>query len=306
MKIAVIQMNSVSDVQANIAKARALIERVVDLEGPDWVCLPEHWNWAGGTTADKVANGDTLPGGPAYSAAQELAAKHKIWVHSGSVLERASLPVPGDTPAGRRPPGTGDKVHNTTVVFNRTGAEVAVYRKIHLFDITLPDGTAYRESASVIPGRDVVTYDCEGLKVGCAICYDLRFPELFQALAAEGAELIALPSSFTLQTGKDHWDVLCRARAIETETYFAAPGQCGSFLAPSPDKLGNERRFTYGHSLIADPWGHVIAKVSDGEGFACARIDKAFLRKCRAGIPVADHKVIGREMEAVRWSARRS
>ncbi len=289
MKIAVIQMNSVSDVQANIAKARALIERVVDLEGPDWVCLPEHWNWAGGTTADKVANGDTVPGGHAYSAAQELAAKHKIWIHSGSVLERAM---------------GGQKVLNTTVVFDRAGREVAVYRKIHLFDITLPDGTAYRESASVIPGREIVTYDCEGLKVGCAICYDLRFPELFQALAAEGAELIALPSSFTLQTGKDHWDVLCRARAIETETYFAAPGQCGSFLAPSPGQGGNERRFTYGHSLIADPWGHVVAKVSDGEGFACTRIDKAFLQKCRAGIPVADHKVIGREMDAVQWRQR--
>lgn len=280
MKIAVIQMNSVADVGANIAKARGLIERAVDLEGPDWVCLPEHWNWAGGTTADKVANGDSVPGGAAYEAAQALAAKHKIWVHSGSVLERAK----GDS-----------KVHNTSVVFDRAGREVAVYRKIHLFDITLPDGTAYRESAGVIPGREVVTYDCEGLRFGCAICYDLRFPELFQALAAQGAQVIALPSSFTLQTGKDHWEVLCRARAIETETYFVAPGQCGSFVAP-----GNERRFTYGHSLVADPWGHVIAKVSDGEGFACARIDPELIARCRANIPVAQHKVIGRDMEPVR------
>lgn len=286
MKIAVIQMNSVSDVAANIAKARGLIERVVDQEGPDWVCLPEHWNWAGGSTKDKVANGDSVPGGPAYIAAQELAAKYKIWVHSGSVLERAK--------------GAG-KVHNTTVVFDRTGSEVAVYRKIHLFDITLPDGTEYRESASVIPGREVVTYDCEGLRIGCAICYDLRFPELFQALAAEGADMIALPSSFTLQTGKDHWEVLCRARAIETETYFVAPGQCGSFMAPSLDKTGHERRFTYGHSLVADPWGHVIAKVSDGEGFACARVDTAYIARCRANIPVGEHKVIGAEMAPVRW-----
>ncbi len=218
MKIAVIQMNSVSDVAANIAKVRDLVGRVVDQEGPDWVCLPEHWNWAGGATKDKVANGDTVPGGPAYAAAQELAARYKIWIHSGSVLERAN----GEA-----------KVHNTTVVFDRAGAEAAVYRKIHLFDITAPDGTEYRESASVIAGREIVTYDCEGVMVGCAICYDLRFPELFQALAAKGAQLIALPSSFTLQTGKDHWEVLCRARAIETETYFAAPGQCGSFLAPA-------------------------------------------------------------------------
>ena len=284
MKIACIQMNSVSDVAANIAKATSVIERCVDLEGPDWVCLPEHWNWAGGSTKDKVANGDTVPGGPAYAAAQALAAKHKIWVHSGSVLERAK---------------SGEKVHNTTVVFDRAGRQVAVYRKIHLFDITLPDGTAYRESAGVIPGREIVTYDCEGLRVGCAICYDLRFPELFQALTAAGAELIALPSSFTLQTGKDHWEVLCRARAIETETYFAAPGQCGSFIAP-----GNDKRFTYGHSLIADPWGDVVAKVSDGEGFATARIDKAYVARVRANIPVAEHKVIGREMEPVRRGQR--
>ena len=295
MKIAVIQMNSVSDVAANIAKATALIERAVDLEGPDWVCLPEHWNWAGGTTKDKAANGDTIPGGAAYLAMQKLAMKHKIWVHSGSVLERAPAPG-GRLPAGVSPGASqSSKVHNTTVVFDRAGREVAVYRKIHLFDITLPDGTQYRESAGVLPGREVVTYDCEGITVGCAICYDLRFPELFQALAAKGAQIIALPSSFTLQTGKDHWEVLCRARAIETETYFVAPGQCGSFMAP-----GNDRRFTYGHSLVADPWGHVIAKVSDGEGFACARIDKAFIAQCRANIPVADHKVIGREMEPVR------
>ena len=285
MKIAVIQMNSVSDVAANIAKATSLIERCVDLEGPDWVCLPEHWNWAGGSTKDKVANGDTVPGGPAYDATQKLAARHGIWVHSGSVLERARA---------------SQKVHNTTVVFDRAGREVAVYRKIHLFDITLPDGTAYRESAGVVPGREIVTYDCEGLKVGCAICYDLRFPELFQALTAAGAEMIALPSSFTLQTGKDHWEVLCRARAIETETYFVAPGQCGSFIAPDSKTGGNERRHTYGHSLIADPWGHVIAKVSDGEGFATARVDKAYIAQCRANIPVAEHKVIGREMEPVR------
>lgn len=285
MKLGIIQMCSVSDVAANIAKATSLIERCVGEDGARWVCLPEHWNWAGGSTRDKVANADDVPGGRAYSAAHALAVKHGIWVHAGSLLERAKG-IDGKPL---------DKVHNTTVVFDPSGNQVALYRKIHLFDIKLPDGMEYRESATVIPGREIVTYDCEGLKVGCAICYDLRFPELFQALAAAGAELIALPSSFTLQTGKDHWEVLCRARAIETETYFAAPGQCGSFLAP-----GNERRFTYGHSLIADPWGHVIAKASDGEGWVCARVDRAFLAQCRANIPVASHKVIGREMEPVR------
>jgi predicted amidohydrolase len=279
MKIAVIQMNSVSDKAANIAQARSLIDRAVDLEGPDWLLLPEHWNWAGGSTADKLANADDVPGGPAYAAAQELAARHKVWIHAGSLLER----VKGE-----------DKVYNTTVVFDRTGREVARYRKIHLFDITAPDGTSYRESASVKPGREVVTYDCEGVTVGCAICYDLRFPELFQALVARGSQLIALPAAFTLQTGKDHWEVLCRARAIETETYFVASGQTGAFTAGSGDK-----RFTYGHSLVADPWGHVVAKASDGIGFITSRLDMAFVEKCRQQIPVAEHKVIGAEMAPV-------
>jgi deaminated glutathione amidase len=134
-------------------------------------------------------------------------------------------------------------------------------------------------------GDKVVTYDCEGVTVGCSICYDLRFPDLFQALAEKGAELIAMPAAFTMQTGKDHWEVLLRARAIETETYVCASAQTGSFT------VGNEQRHTYGHSLVADPWGHVVAKASDGVGIVSARIDPARVKKVRAMIPVAEHKV---------------
>jgi deaminated glutathione amidase len=272
MKLAVLQMNSVSDVSANIAEATRLVERAVGDEGADWLCLPEHWNWAGGGPRDKLANADA-PRGRAYAAMQALAAKHKIWLHAGSALERV---------------GGEEKVWNVTYAFDREGREAARYAKIHLFDITAPDGMVYAESASVKPGREVVTYLCEGVTVGCAICYDLRFPELFQALAQKGAELIALPSSFTLQTGKDHWEVLIRARSIETQCYMAAPGQQGSFLGG-----GGETRHTYGHSLITDPWGHVIAKASDGAGLATARLDRGFLAKCRAQIPLMSHKVIG-------------
>jgi nitrilase len=274
MKLAVLQMNSVSDVAANIAEATRLVERASGEEGADWLCLPEHWNWAGGGTDVKLANADA-PRGRAYQAMQALAARHKIWLHAGSLLER----VPGE-----------NKVWNVTYAFDRQGREVARYAKIHLFDITTPDGMVYAESATVKPGREIVTYDCEGMQVGCAICYDLRFPELFKALRHRGAQLIALPSSFTLQTGKDHWEVLIRARAIETQCYVAAPGQHGSFTGPK-----GETRHTYGHSLIADPWGHVIAKASDGPGLAAARYDAAFLAKCRAQIPLMTHKVIGRE-----------
>jgi nitrilase len=272
MQLAALQMNSVSDVAANIAEATRLVERAVGEEGADWLCLPEHWNWAGGATSDKLAHADQ-PRGRAYQAARALAARHRVWLHAGSLLER----VPGE-----------DKVWNVTYAFDRQGREVARYAKIHLFDITTPDGMVYAESTTVKPGREIVTYDCEGVTVGCAICYDLRFPELFQALAQRGAQLIALPSSFTLQTGKDHWEVLIRARAIETECYLAAPGQCGGFIGAK-----GETRHTYGHSLVADPWGHVIAKASDGPGLAAARYDAGFLAKCRAQIPLMGHKVIG-------------
>ena len=246
MKVSLIQMNSISDKAANIAAAEALIERAVAEEAPDWVLLPEQFDWAGGSRTDKLANAETLPGGPAYAMA---------------------------------------RAHNTSVVFNRDGDEIARYRKIHLFDVTTPDGTAYKESATVKAGDAVVTYDCEGVTVGCSICYDLRFPDLFQALAEKGAEMIAMPAAFTMQTGKDHWEVLLRARAIETETYVCASAQTGSFT------VGNESRQTYGHSLVADPWGHVIAQASDGVGVVSARIDPARVKKVRSLIPVAQHRV---------------
>lgn len=271
MKIALMQMNSVSDKAANIAQARDLISRAVDLEGPDWISLPEHFDWAGGGPADKLANADGSHGGPAFDFAQEMAAKHRVWVHAGSFMVR----VEGE-----------DRIYNTTVAFNREGKAVARYEKIHLFDITAPGGQVYKESATVKPGANIVTYDCEGLTIGCAICYDIRFPELFQALAERGAHVVALPAAFTLQTGKDHWEVLCRARAIETQTYFAACAQTGAFVS------GGETRHTYGHSLVVDPWGHVVAKASDGVGFIAARIDPELIAKVRGMIPVAEHKVL--------------
>jgi nitrilase len=272
MKIAVIQMNSLSDKAANLAEATRLIERAVGEEGPDWVILPEHFDWAGGTSADKLANADGPEGGPARDFAQSMAVRHGIWLHAGSFMSR----VPGE-----------NRIHNRTVVFDRVGRQVATYDKIHLFDITAPDGQAYRESATVKPGDAVITYDCEGVTVGCSICYDIRFPELFQELRRQGAELIALPAAFTLQTGKDHWEVLARARAIETQTWFVASAQTGSFLH------GAERRFTYGHSLVVDPWGHVVARASDGPGYVTARIDRDLTRRVRGMIPVFEHKVLG-------------
>jgi predicted amidohydrolase len=270
MKVSLIQMNSISDKAANVAAAEALIERAVREEGPDWVLLPEFFDWAGGFKADKLRNAETFPGGPAYKMARRQAIKHRIFVHAGSIMEK----IEGE-----------DRIRNTSVVFNRDGEEIARYRKIHLFDVMTPDGASYNESQTVKAGDQVVTYDCEGVTVGCSICYDLRFPDLFQALAQKGAEMIALPASFTLQTGKDHWEVLLRARAIETETYVCASAQTGSFA------IGNEQRHTYGHSLVSDPWGHVVAKASDGVGIVSARLDPERVKRVRAMIPVAEHRV---------------
>ena len=270
MKVSLIQMNSINDKAANIAAARALIERAVAEESPDWVLLPEQFDWAGGAKGDKARNAETLPGGPGYAMAQELAARHGIFLHAGSFMEK----IEGN-----------ERIHNTSVVFDRRGEEIARYRKIHLFDVTAPDGASYKESATVKPGDLVVTYDCEGVKVGCTICYDLRFPGLFQALADRGAEMIAVPSAFTQQTGKDHWEVLLRARAIETETYVCAAAQTGTFT------VNNETRATYGHSLVADPWGLVVAKASDGVGVVSTRLDMALVKRVRKMIPVAQHKV---------------
>jgi nitrilase len=269
MKVSIIQMNSISDKAVNIATAEALIERAVKEERPDWVLLPEFFDWAGGSKEDKLKSAETFPGGPAYAMARAQAVKHHIFVHAGSIMEK----IEGE-----------DRIHNTSVVFNREGEEIARYRKIHLFDITTPDGTSYKESATVKAGDKVVTYDCEGITVGCSICYDLRFPDLFQALAERGAEIIALPAAFTMQTGKDHWEVLLRARAIETETYVCASAQTGSFT------VGNEQRQTYGHSLVADPWGHVVAKASDGVGVVSARLDPERVKRVRSLIPVAEHR----------------
>ncbi len=274
MKVALIQMNSVSDKAANLAAARALIDRAVAEEKPDWIALPEVWDFIGGDRAGKLAAAEEIGRGPASTLMAELAARHGVFIHAGSMLER----IAGE-----------DRVHNTTVAYDRSGREVARYRKIHMFDITGPDGTPYRESAAFKPGETLVTYDCDGVTVGCAICYDLRFPSLFQALVDRGAQMIALPSAFTLQTGKDHWEVLCRARAIETQTWFCAPAQTGPHTVGKAPKL--ETRMTFGHSLVIDPWGHVTARASDGAGYVAARIDPARVGKVRAMIPVAGHRV---------------
>lgn len=279
MRVSVVQMEPGSDKAANIEQARCLIAEAVASDRPELVALPEIWTCLGGDRATKLAQaealpppGSHLPGGPAYEFLRDAARAHGVHLHGGSIGER-------DASEG------GERLYNTSVVFAPSGQEIARYRKIHLFDITAPDGTGYRESATYGAGNEVVTFEAGGVRVGLAICYDVRFPELFLRLRQAGAALILLPAAFTLQTGKDHWEVLIRARAIETQCWFAAPATWGRHLDGS-----GAPRFTYGHSLVCDPWGHVVAKVPDGIGWATARLDPAVTARVRRDMPVLDHR----------------
>ena len=272
MRVSVIQMNQGSDKPANIAQARRLIEGALEADRPQMVSLPETWTNLGGGREARSAAAELLPepggtGGPAYEFLREAARGAGIHVHGGSIIEQ----------------GEG-RFFNTTLVFDPTGREVARYRKIHLFDITGPDGTGYRESALYGGGESLVTFEAHGVTFGCTICYDMRFPEQYLALRRRGAEAILVPSNFTLMTGKDHWEVLLRARAIETQCWIIAAASHGSY-----EERGAMRQ-VYGHSLVADPWGHVVAKCSDGLGWATARLDQALTARVRRDMPVLEHR----------------
>lgn len=274
MKISAIQMNTGSEKAANLAQARGLSDDAVARDRPDILVLPEVFAFMGSSVEDKRAAAEELPeagaaGGEAYEALRDIAREHSVFVHGGSFVERE-----------------GDAFFNTTIAFGRTGDELARYRKIHLFDVTTPDGRDYRESDTFGAGREIVTYDADGVTVGCSICYDLRFGELYRALAEAGADVIMVPAAFTLQTGKDHWEVLLRARAIETQTYVVAAAQTGNYFE------GNDERASWGHSMIVNPWGHMIAQAGEGAGHTSAEIDADYISTVRTRIPVAQHRVL--------------
>jgi predicted amidohydrolase len=269
MILTVLQMHSTPDAADNIETAHALMSRAAKEHRSDWLLLPEHFHWAGGDLEAKRRSAEILREGPAYLMCRDFARTHKVFVHAGSIFER----IPGD-----------QRIYNTSVALDRDGNEIACYRKVHMFDITGSDGTEYRESATVKPGEQAVVYDADGLKIGCAICYDLRFPELFQALVKKGAHLIALPAAFTYLTGKDHWETLIRARAIETQTYLAASGSYGT------NAHGGVTYRTYGHSMLVDPWGKVVELLPEGDDFVSCRLDRDLLEKVRRDIPLAGHR----------------
>ena len=265
-------MTSGSDKAANLERAERLVTRAAEA-GADLVVLPEKWNAIGDPDTLHAA-AESLESGESTAAMSVWARRHGLTLVGGSITERRE---------GR------EKLSNTCPVFDSSGTLVAVYRKIHLFDVEV-GGLVYRESDAEEPGEEAVVAEAEGWTVGLSVCYDLRFPELYRILALQGAELLTIPSNFTLFTGKDHWHVLLRARAIENQSYVAAAAQVGETMPGRP---------SYGRSLLADPWGTVLAQAPDEETVICAELDRARLRDVRRRLP----SLASRRPDAYRWPA---
>lgn len=260
--IAMVQMDSQNDKGENLRQACAWIDEAA-ARGAKVVCFPEVMNLIGKNVGEGGGR-EQIPGYTTEILCKK-AAEHGIYIHGGSITE--------DLEGERRSA-------NTSVFISPEGTILASYSKLHMFDITLADGTPFNESARVRPGQEIVTVETELGIFGMSICYDVRFPELYRLMALRGAQVIFVPSSFTMPTGKDHWEPLLRARAIENGCYIVAPGQIGTKPAYT----------AYGNSLVADPWGTVIARAKDMPGVIYAEIDLDYLDKIREQIPSLDNR----------------
>jgi len=272
VQVAVIQLSSQDDVNANLARVRELVLEA-GRSGAELVALPENFAFMGEESkkceiAERV---DDDPAGPITTTLRLAARDARVWLVAGGMPERS------DDPA--RP-------FNTSLLFEPDGRLVSRYRKVHLFDVDLADGTKLLESGATTAGSELVVNEISGragkpVGLGMTICYDLRFPELYRKLGDRGVRIVTVPAAFTLTTGKDHWHVLLRARAIENQVFVLAPAQHGKHP---------RGRQTYGKSLIVDPWGDVLAQCAEGEGFATARLDFAAQDRVRASLPCLSHR----------------
>jgi predicted amidohydrolase len=266
LRCAVVQLQSGDDVAVNLTAVRLQVAEVVK-RGAKLVVLPENFAYFGSEEGRAAVAEDLEPGhGPIARCLAELSREHGIYVVGGGMPEASAELI--------RP-------YNTCVVYNPEGQVVARYRKIHLFDVTLPSGDTLRESRSTMPGQSLVVVDIEGFKVGLSVCYDLRFPMLYAELRRRGADVLIVPAAFTQQTGQDHWRPLLQARAIENQCWLLAAGQWG--VHPGA-------RTTFGHSLVIDPWGTVIAESPNRPGYALASVDHEAIATVRARIPCFEHR----------------
>lgn len=268
MRVAAVQTECTPDRERNLTTAAALVERAAG-QGARLVALPELFASLG--SARRMVELAEPLDGPTRAWASALARRHEIWLLAGSMVERAP----------------GDRLFNTALLLGPDGVLEATYRKIHLFDVEVA-GAASRESDVFSGGEDVVTATVDGLTVALATCYDLRFPEVFRIATLRGATMVLLPSAFTAVTGRDHWEVLVRARAIENQAFVLAPDQCGT----SADGIAR-----YGHSLVVDPWGRVLADGGDAEGVVSVDLAEASVERARSQLPSLNN----RRPEAYRW-----
>jgi predicted amidohydrolase len=266
LRAAAVQLTSTADVDGNLASCGRLIREAAG-RGARLVGLPENFAFIG-EEQDKLALAESLEGPPGriLGAMAGAAREANVWLLLGGMAERSDDPK---------------RVHNTCVLLRPDGTVAARYRKVHLFDVSIADGAVFQESSTVKPGADPVVADTPWGGLGLSVCYDLRFPELYRALASRGARVLAVPAAFTLFTGKDHWQVLLRARAIENFCWVVAPAQTGRH---------NERRQSYGHACIVDPWGAVVADAGDREGLAVADLDFVAQDRIRKEFPSLEHR----------------
>lgn len=283
LTVAAVQLTSTEDVEANLSRVTALTVEAA-AAGASLIGLPENFAYLGTDRDHRLSIAEELPEpgeasdrdleaprhspGPILSAMQALARRTGAWLLLGGFPERSSSPA---------------HIRNTSVLLRADGSVAALYRKIHLFDVDVPGGKRFRESETVEAGEDLVVAHTPWGGLGLTICYDLRFPELYRALTARDARILAVPSAFTLETGKDHWSVLLRARAIENQAYVFAPAQFGHH--------GGNRR-SWGHAMVVDPWGAVLAECGDHEGFALAPVDHGYQERVRTSLPCLTHQRI--------------
>lgn len=265
--ISVLQMTSAALWSTNKELLAELFTRL-PAQRPQLVLIPEAFSHFGAGEAQLGRYAEELGNGDVQRTIADLARKHGVWVLAGTIPIRSQSP-------------TDQRYAAASLLFNEQGEQVARYNKIHLFDAAIADNTKqYTESTFTAPGQDIVVVNTPFGRLGMAVCYDLRFPELFRAMRGQGAELISLPSAFTKVTGAAHWEPLLRARAIENQVYMLAPNQWGKH---------NDGRETWGQSMIVDPWGEVIAQQPEGAGVISAALDLHKLQAIRAKMPVGQH-----------------